>query len=245
MGKFYFWVISVYNDIYWISSWFAFFYHLIQTSETHFPVNDPWINLQGNILCFQMVVHQGKFCIGDNWRALYIVRMENMQKSYVLKWWKRIILLIYLLVLAWWSWSPYWMLGLWMLKWIAHFYCLRDDPKFPQSSGSRRKSEKVVSEAELPQKVLQSLFNMPTPKEAEQEPNKMNWRNIVKKMVSLGQGSKDENEQQQQHIHGTDKNFIWWDSLVKCFWLMLMIFVLCCICFTCSLCVLLSLAPNL
>ncbi|XP_042015142.1 SMR domain-containing protein At5g58720-like [Salvia splendens] len=76
-----------------------------------------------------------------------------------------------------------------------------DDPKFPQSSGSRCKSEKVVKEAELPQKVLQSLFNMPTPKEAEQEPNKMNWRNIVKKMVSLGQGSKDENEQQQQHIH--------------------------------------------
>lgn len=42
-------------------------------------------------------------------------------------------------------------------------------------------------EPELPQKVLESLFNMPTPKSAEHEPNSMNWRNIVKKMTSLGQ----------------------------------------------------------
>lgn len=44
-------------------------------------------------------------------------------------------------------------------------------------------------EPELSQQVLESLFNMPTPKSAEREPNSMNWRNIVKKMTSLRQGS--------------------------------------------------------
>ncbi|CAK9157140.1 unnamed protein product [Ilex paraguariensis] len=43
------------------------------------------------------------------------------------------------------------------------------------------------SESELPQKVLESLFNMPRPKSCEHEPNIMNWRNVVKKMESLGQ----------------------------------------------------------
>ncbi|KAL3518064.1 hypothetical protein ACH5RR_020653 [Cinchona calisaya] len=45
------------------------------------------------------------------------------------------------------------------------------------------------SEPELSQQVLESLFNMPTPKSAEHEPNTMNWRNIVKKLTSLGQGT--------------------------------------------------------
>lgn len=82
-----------------------------------------------------------------------------------------------------------------------------DVSKKSESSGSRHKSEKVVSESELPQKVLQSLFNMPTPKAAEQEPNKMNWRNIVKKMVSLGQGFNDAESEQQQHIHAKDDEY--------------------------------------
>ncbi|XP_057772475.1 SMR domain-containing protein At5g58720 isoform X3 [Salvia miltiorrhiza] len=83
-----------------------------------------------------------------------------------------------------------------------------DNSKISQSSGSCHSSEKVVSESELPQKVLQSLFNMPTPKAAEQEPNKMNWRNIVKKMVSLGQGfTDDEIEQKQQHIHAKGDDY--------------------------------------
>ncbi|XP_027111121.2 SMR domain-containing protein At5g58720-like [Coffea arabica] len=44
-------------------------------------------------------------------------------------------------------------------------------------------------EPDLSQQVLESLFNMPTPKSAEREPNTMNWRKIVKKMTSLGQGT--------------------------------------------------------
>ncbi|CAI9106966.1 OLC1v1006220C2 [Oldenlandia corymbosa var. corymbosa] len=45
-----------------------------------------------------------------------------------------------------------------------------------------------VFDPELSQQVLASLFNMPTPKSAEREPNSMNWSNIVRKMTSLGQG---------------------------------------------------------
>ncbi|XP_009628568.1 SMR domain-containing protein At5g58720 [Nicotiana tabacum] len=39
---------------------------------------------------------------------------------------------------------------------------------------------------ELPHEILESLFNMPTPKSAEHEPTTMNWKNVVKKMTSLG-----------------------------------------------------------
>ncbi|XWS74022.1 hypothetical protein CRYUN_Cryun02cG0179800 [Craigia yunnanensis] len=39
---------------------------------------------------------------------------------------------------------------------------------------------------DLPQEVLDSLFNIP--KSSEQEPSIMNWRNVVKKMQSLGPG---------------------------------------------------------
>ncbi|GMP49119.1 hypothetical protein CsSME_00016208 [Camellia sinensis var. sinensis] len=41
------------------------------------------------------------------------------------------------------------------------------------------------SELELPQKVLESLFNMS--KSSKHEPNAMNWRDVVKKMESVGQ----------------------------------------------------------
>ncbi|XP_059660864.1 SMR domain-containing protein At5g58720 [Cornus florida] len=41
------------------------------------------------------------------------------------------------------------------------------------------------SESELPQKVLDSLFNISN--STEHEPNSMNWKNVVKKMESLGQ----------------------------------------------------------
>lgn len=85
--------------------------------------------------------------------------------------------------------------------------CFRNNSKISGSSGTHQSSKKVVSESELPQKVLESLFNMPTPKAAEQEPNKMNWRNIVKQMVSLGQGVEGGESAQQQyiHTHGTEK----------------------------------------
>ncbi|XP_028082638.1 SMR domain-containing protein At5g58720-like isoform X2 [Camellia sinensis] len=41
------------------------------------------------------------------------------------------------------------------------------------------------SELELPQQVLESLFNMS--KSSKHEPNTMNWRDVVKKMESVGQ----------------------------------------------------------
>ncbi|XWS71576.1 hypothetical protein CRYUN_Cryun03dG0149700 [Craigia yunnanensis] len=41
-------------------------------------------------------------------------------------------------------------------------------------------------ESNLPQEVLNSLFSIP--KSSKQEPNTMNWRNVVKKMQSLGPG---------------------------------------------------------
>lgn len=37
---------------------------------------------------------------------------------------------------------------------------------------------------DLPQKVLESLYNIP--KSSEQDKGTMNWRNVVKKMQSLG-----------------------------------------------------------
>ncbi|XP_022847064.1 SMR domain-containing protein At5g58720 isoform X2 [Olea europaea var. sylvestris] len=57
------------------------------------------------------------------------------------------------------------------------------------------------SESELPQEVLKSLFNMPTPKNAEHEPNTMNWRNVVKKMASLGQRLEPDGGEQGQCLH--------------------------------------------
>ncbi|KAG2669964.1 hypothetical protein I3843_14G060800 [Carya illinoinensis] len=42
------------------------------------------------------------------------------------------------------------------------------------------------TEPDLPQKVLESLFNIS--KSVEHEPKKMNWRNLVKKMQSVGPG---------------------------------------------------------
>lgn len=44
---------------------------------------------------------------------------------------------------------------------------------------------------------------MPTPKAAEKEPNNMNWRNIVKKMASLGQRFENSDTEQGKLIHGT------------------------------------------
>ncbi|KAK4483087.1 hypothetical protein RD792_010264 [Penstemon davidsonii] len=59
--------------------------------------------------------------------------------------------------------------------------------KVSGSSGSQVVEETGNYESELPQKVLESLFKMPTPRTAEHEPNTMNWRNVVKQLTSLGQ----------------------------------------------------------
>lgn len=42
------------------------------------------------------------------------------------------------------------------------------------------------TKSEIPQKVLESLFNIP--KSTEHDKNTMNWRNVVKKIQSLGPG---------------------------------------------------------
>lgn len=45
-------------------------------------------------------------------------------------------------------------------------------------------SSKPSGQFDLPQKVLESLFNIS--KSPEHEPNSMNWRNVVKKLQSVG-----------------------------------------------------------
>ncbi|KAL8525761.1 hypothetical protein ACS0TY_015121 [Phlomoides rotata] len=73
----------------------------------------------------------------------------------------------------------------------------RIDFKASESSGSHHSTETGNLESEL----LKSLFNMPTPKAAEKEPNTMNWRNIVKKMTSLGQRFENSDSEQGKLIH--------------------------------------------
>ncbi|KAI8574013.1 hypothetical protein RHMOL_Rhmol01G0320900 [Rhododendron molle] len=63
------------------------------------------------------------------------------------------------------------------------------------------------SKSELPQKVLESLFNMP--KSAEHEPNAMNWRDVVKKMESLGQRIESDlaDAAGSENIHGEGNEY--------------------------------------
>ncbi|KAI3461657.1 hypothetical protein Pfo_018320 [Paulownia fortunei] len=77
----------------------------------------------------------------------------------------------------------------------------RNLSKFSGSSESHRSTETGNLDSELPQKVLESLFNMPTPKTAEHEPNAMDWRKVVKKMTLLGQRFEPGNSEQGQLIH--------------------------------------------
>lgn len=58
---------------------------------------------------------------------------------------------------------------------------------------------------ELTHEVLESLFN--APKSSKHEPGSMNWRNVVKKMESLGQkiDYPSEDPVKKQHIPGKRK----------------------------------------
>ena len=61
-----------------------------------------------------------------------------------------------------------------------------------------------ISQLDPAQQVLEYLFNIP--KSSEQEPSAMNWRNVVKKMESLGQGFDFHRPgvmEPQQNSHGT------------------------------------------
>lgn len=81
------------------------------------------------------------------------------------------------------------------------------------------------SKSELPQKVLESLFNMP--KSAEHEPNAMNWRDVVKKMEFLGQRSETDlaDAAGPEHIHAKGNEYQvfrkaagqHWDSMKSCY----------------------------
>ncbi|KAL2508298.1 smr (Small MutS Related) domain-containing protein [Forsythia ovata] len=77
----------------------------------------------------------------------------------------------------------------------------RNLSKVSAVSDSHCLKEKGNLESELPQEVLKSLFNMPTPKNAENEPKTMNWRNVVKKMSSLGQRLEPGDGEQAQCLY--------------------------------------------
>lgn len=93
-------------------------------------------------------------------------------------------------------------LNLEMLYWSTIFCVFRNLSEVSASCESHCLKETGNSESELPQEVLKSLFNMPTPKNAEHEPNTMNWRNVVKKMASLGQRLEPDGGEQGQCLHG-------------------------------------------
>ncbi|PHT78185.1 hypothetical protein T459_16237 [Capsicum annuum] len=73
---------------------------------------------------------------------------------------------------------------------------------------------------QLPQEILASLFNMPTPKSAEQEPTTMNWKNVVKKMTSLGQrfGSSPNDIPASQHTHAEGAEYHLFREAAKQHW---------------------------
>ncbi|KZV25748.1 hypothetical protein F511_04809 [Dorcoceras hygrometricum] len=81
----------------------------------------------------------------------------------------------------------------------------RDPSEVTGSSESHISTEMEYLKSELPQQLLESLFNMPTPKAAEREPSTMNWRNVVKKMTSLSQNSEPgDGEQKPLHAKGDE-----------------------------------------
>lgn len=72
----------------------------------------------------------------------------------------------------------------------------------------------------LPQDILESLFNMPTRKSAEHEPSTMNWKNVVKKMTSLGQrfGSCPNDIPPPQHTHAGGAEYELFRETAKQHW---------------------------
>ncbi|XP_044504832.1 SMR domain-containing protein At5g58720-like isoform X2 [Mangifera indica] len=83
-------------------------------------------------------------------------------------------------------------------------------------------SSKPSGQFDLPQKVLESLFNIS--KSPEHEPNSMNWRNVVKKLQSVGprfdvcpSGIAESHQElcakgDEYQVYRKDAN-LWWDSM--------------------------------
>ncbi|KAE8687221.1 hypothetical protein F3Y22_tig00111022pilonHSYRG00285 [Hibiscus syriacus] len=69
--------------------------------------------------------------------------------------------------------------GIWSMD-----YCCRNYAKVLTSSEAMPPSCRRSNMLNLPQEVLDSLFNIP--KNSEHEPHTLSWRNVVKKMQSLG-----------------------------------------------------------
>ncbi|KAL0458392.1 UNVERIFIED_CONTAM: SMR domain-containing protein [Sesamum latifolium] len=94
----------------------------------------------------------------------------------------------------------------------------RNVSKNIKSGESHCPTETEILESELPQKVLESLFNMPTPKTAEHEPNTMNWRNVVKKMTSLGHRFEPGDNEQGHPIHAKGDEYQVYREAAKQHW---------------------------
>ncbi|EPS65980.1 hypothetical protein M569_08798, partial [Genlisea aurea] len=69
------------------------------------------------------------------------------------------------------------------LQFTGNFFRNRRD--LPESGETRASDLRIDSESELPQKVLESLFNMPVSKNSERDPETMNWKIVVEKMAAL------------------------------------------------------------
>ncbi|KAL7081994.1 hypothetical protein ACP275_14G073300 [Erythranthe tilingii] len=97
----------------------------------------------------------------------------------------------------------------------------RNPSKISESTESHPSTETGNMESELPHKVLESLFNMPSPKSTEHQSNTMNWKNVVKKLTSLGQRLEPDNNGKGQlsHANGDEYHVLrgaaqqHWDSM--------------------------------
>ncbi|XP_075515616.1 SMR domain-containing protein At5g58720 [Primulina tabacum] len=101
--------------------------------------------------------------------------------------------------------------------WFTGNHC-RDLSKVTGSSESHVSTEMGYLKSEIPQQLLESLFNMPTPKTAEHEPSTMNWRNVVKKMTSLGQRSEPGEGEQRKPLQGKGDEYLALRATAKQHW---------------------------
>ncbi|CAM8970402.1 unnamed protein product [Rhodiola kirilowii] len=73
------------------------------------------------------------------------------------------------------------------------------------SSGSNFSPGERSTELELPQVVLESLFKVP--KSPDRDPNTMNWRNVVKKLESIGKLSEPSEVDSKEPAKGDEYQF--------------------------------------
>ncbi|XP_004240401.1 SMR domain-containing protein At5g58720 [Solanum lycopersicum] len=97
----------------------------------------------------------------------------------------------------------------------------RNSLKVPAGNSEHSSSSTVGNSGSvLPQDILESLFCMPTPKSVEHEPTTMNWKNVVKKMTSLGQrsGSCPNDIPPLQHTHAEGAEYQLFRETAKQHW---------------------------